>query len=83
MPLTYDPYTESKEMDIYQQVGPHQFADVNAETIVARILASRDRYEARQRAKGAKSDVEEAHKRREKMVEEQRQKEVAAATTAR
>ncbi|CAK7211401.1 choline phosphate cytidylyltransferase [Sporothrix curviconia] len=75
IPLTYDPYTEVKEMDIYQTIGPHEFADVNAGTIVDRILASRDRYEARQRAKGAKSDLEAAHKRREQMEEEQRQKE--------
>lgn len=82
-PLTYDPYTEPKAMGIYEQVGPHEFASVNAETIVARILASRDRYEARQRAKGAKADVEEAHRRREQMVEEQKQKEAAAAAAAR
>ena len=62
-------------MGIYQPIGPHEFADVNAGTIVDRILASRDRYEARQRAKGAKSDLEEAHRRREQLEEEQRQKE--------
>ncbi|CAK7275369.1 choline phosphate cytidylyltransferase [Sporothrix epigloea] len=75
IPLTYDPYTEPKAMGIYQPVGPHEFADVNAGTIVDRILASRDRYEARQRAKGAKTDLEAAHKRREQLEEEQRQKE--------
>lgn len=58
-------------------MGPHEFSDVNAGTIVDRILASRDRYEARQRAKGAKADVEAAHKRREQMEEEQRQKEAS------
>ncbi|KIH86831.1 ethanolamine-phosphate cytidylyltransferase [Sporothrix brasiliensis 5110] len=77
IPLTYDPYTEPKAMGIYEPVGPHEFADVNAGTIVDRILASRDRYEARQRAKGAKADVEAAHKRREQMEEEQRQKEAS------
>ncbi len=78
MPLTYDPYMESKEIGIYQEIGPHEFADVNAGTIVDRILASRDRYEARQRAKGVKADIEASHKRREQMEEEQRQKEARA-----
>ena len=75
IPLTYDPYTEPKEMGIYVEIGKHEFADVNAGTIVDRILASRDRYEARQRAKGAKANLEEAHRRRETMEEEQRKKE--------
>ncbi len=75
MPLTYDPYTAPKEMGIYQEIGNHEFADVNAATIVQRIMKSRDLYEARQKAKGMKSNVEEAHRRREIMEEEQRRKE--------
>ncbi|OAA66627.1 cytidylyltransferase [Niveomyces insectorum RCEF 264] len=43
MPLTYDPYVDPKALGIYEAIGAHEFADVNAETIVARILASRDR----------------------------------------
>jgi ethanolamine-phosphate cytidylyltransferase len=75
MPLTYDPYTAPKAMGIYTQLGPHAFQDVNAGQIVQRIMASRERYEARQRAKGVKAEVEAAARRREEMEEEQRRKE--------
>jgi len=77
MPLTYDPYTAPKEMGIYLEIGSHGYEDVNAGTIVQRILRSRDVYEARQRAKGVKSEVEEAHKQRELLEQEQREKEAA------
>jgi ethanolamine-phosphate cytidylyltransferase len=40
-------------------------------------MKSRDLYEARQRAKGMKADVEAAHKQREALEEEQRRKEAA------
>ena len=79
MPLTYDPYTAPKEMGIYREIGRHNFEEVNAETIVQRILRSRDMYEARQRAKGVKADVEAAHRKREMLEEQQRQKEHEAA----
>ena len=75
VPLTYDPYTAPKEMGIYQEIGKHEFEDVNAGTIVLRIMKSRDMYEARQKAKGMKANVEEAHKRREMLEEEQKRKE--------
>ena len=78
MPLTYDPYAAPKEMSIYREIGHHNFEEVNAETIVQRILRSRDLYEARQRAKGVKADVEAAHRKREQLEEEQRQKEATA-----
>ncbi|TLD29004.1 hypothetical protein PspLS_03307 [Pyricularia sp. CBS 133598] len=81
MPLTYDPYTAPKEMGIYKEIGSHGFSDVNAATIVQRILKSRDLYEARQRAKGEKANVEEAHRRREVMEEEQRLKEAQGASS--
>jgi ethanolamine-phosphate cytidylyltransferase len=77
MPLTYDPYTAPKEMGLYREIGVHRFKDVNAGTIVQRIMKSRDMYEARQRAKGMKADVEAAHKEREALEEEQRRKEEA------
>ncbi|KAH8911930.1 cytidylyltransferase [Coniochaeta sp. PMI_546] len=77
MPLTYDPYTAPKDMGIYREIGVHRFRDVNAGTIVQRIMKSRDMYEARQRAKGVKADVEAAHKQREALEEEQRRKEKA------
>jgi len=77
MPLTYDPYTAPKEMGLYREIGAHSFQEVNAGTIVQRIMKSRETYEARQRAKGMKADVEAAHKAREAMEEEQRRKEGA------
>jgi ethanolamine-phosphate cytidylyltransferase len=65
------------EMGLYREIGVHRFHDVNAGTIVQRIMKSRDMYEARQRAKGMKADVEAAHKQREAMEDEQRRKEAA------
>lgn len=79
MPLTYDPYTAPKEMGIYQEIGEHTFAEVNAGQIVQRIMKSRDMYEARQRAKGMKAEVEEAAREREIMEEEQRRREAERA----
>lgn len=76
MPLTYDPYTAAKDMGIYREIGPHAFADMNAGQIVQRILKSREMYEERQRAKGVKGIGEDAQRRREKMEEEQRVKEL-------
>jgi ethanolamine-phosphate cytidylyltransferase len=75
MPLTYDPYTAPKAMGIYRQIGEHTFAHVNAGEIVQRIMKSRDMYEARQRAKGVKAEVEAAARARELLEEEQRKKE--------
>ncbi|KAH6641689.1 hypothetical protein F5144DRAFT_507156 [Chaetomium tenue] len=77
MPFTEDVYTEPKEMGIYREIGRHEFEDVNAGTIVQRIMKSRDLYEARQKAKGMKADLEAAHKERELLEEEQRKKEAA------
>ncbi len=82
MPLTEDPYAEAKKMGIYQEIGQHKFAEVNAGTIVQRIMKSRDLYEARQKAKGMKANVEEAHKRREEMEAEQERKEKATGIQA-
>lgn len=79
MPLTYDPYAAPKAMDIYREIGAHPFQGVNAGEIVQRIMASRDRYEARQRKKGVKADIEAAHKQREAMEAAQKLKEEAAA----
>lgn len=72
IPLTYDPYTAPKEMGIYQEIGSHSFANVNAGQIVERILKSRAMYEERQRVKGVKGIGEDATRRREIMEEEQR-----------
>lgn len=70
IPLTYDPYTGAKELKIYQQIGNHDFQNVNAGEIVQRILRSREMYEERQRAKGEKAAGEEATRRREEMERE-------------
>jgi ethanolamine-phosphate cytidylyltransferase len=75
MPVTYDPYAAPKKMGIFQEIGRHGFEDVNAGTIVHRIMKSRDLYEARQRAKGVKSDIEQAFRHREQLEWEQKQKE--------
>lgn len=75
MPSTKDVYAAPKEMGIYREIGHHEFEEVNAGTIVQRIMKSRDLYEARQRAKGMKADIEAAHKERELLEEEQRKKE--------
>ncbi|SPN97707.1 related to phosphoethanolamine cytidylyltransferase [Cephalotrichum gorgonifer] len=77
MALPSDPYTAPKEMGIYREVAPHEYQDVNAKTIVQRIMKSRDLYEARQRAKGMKAEVESAQREREILEEEQRQREAA------
>ena len=70
MPHTDDVYTAPKVMGIYREIGHHDFEDVNAGTIVQRIMKSRDLYEARQRAKGMKAHVEAVHKSREQLEEE-------------
>lgn len=75
MPLSYDPYTAPKEMGIFKEVSLHKFQDVNAGSIVQRILRSRDLYEERQRKKGVKAAGEAAQRERELLEEEQRLKE--------
>ena len=65
MPLTYDPYSAAKSLGIYREIGTHDFANVNAEEIVQRIMRSRELYEARQRAKGVKAVGEEEQRRKE------------------
>lgn len=58
-------------MGIFREIGNHEFEEVNAGTIVQRIMKSRDLYEARQKAKGMKAEIEAAQRRRE-LEEEQR-----------
>ena len=65
IPLTYDPYTDPKQMGIFQEVGDHAFQHVNAGEIVGRILKSREAYEARQRAKLEKAVAEDLVKAQE------------------
>jgi ethanolamine-phosphate cytidylyltransferase len=75
MPLSYDPYEAPKEMGIFQEIPSHSFEEVNAGTIVQRIMKSRDLYEERQRKKGVKASIEAAARQREILEEEQRLKE--------
>ncbi|KAI0844678.1 ethanolamine-phosphate cytidylyltransferase [Daldinia vernicosa] len=82
MPLSYDPYAVPKEMGIFQEVQSHEFQNVNAGTIVQRIMRSRDLYEERQRKKGVKAVGEAAHRQREILEEEQRRKEEKYAPAA-
>lgn len=82
MPLTYDPYTDARDMGIYRDIGEHAFQNVNAGEIVKRIMASREMYEARQRAKGVKAGVEAAAREREVLEEEQRKKEAERVNDA-
>ena len=70
MPLTYDPYTAPKAMGIFQEVGNHDFQNVNAGEIVQRIMKSRAMYEERQRVKGEKAAGEDAVRRREELERE-------------
>lgn len=65
MPFTEDVYVAPKEMGIYREIGHHDFEDVNAASIVQRIMKSRDQYEARQKAKGMKAEIEAEQKQRE------------------
>jgi ethanolamine-phosphate cytidylyltransferase len=80
MPLSYDPYAAPKELGIFQEISNHAWKNVNAGTIVQRIMKSRDMYEERQRKKGVKAELETAHKHREILEEEQRLKEEKLGT---
>jgi ethanolamine-phosphate cytidylyltransferase len=74
MPAHHDPYTYSKNLNIFKEVPAHDFQHVNAGEIVERILKSRAMYEERQRVKGVKGIGEEGVKKREQMEEEVRMK---------
>ncbi|XXH03806.1 hypothetical protein Hte_010212 [Hypoxylon texense] len=82
MPLSYDPYSAPKEMGIFQEIPSHEFQEVNAGTIVQRIMKSRELYEERQRKKGMKAVGEAAHRQREVLEEEQRLKEEKLHSTS-
>lgn len=72
--LDVDPYAAAKKLDIYKEIPAHPYKEVNAETIVDRIMKSRAMYEERQRAKGVKGLGEEGIKRRETMEQEAKSK---------
>ncbi|KAF2108230.1 hypothetical protein BDV96DRAFT_637049 [Lophiotrema nucula] len=70
MPLTYDPYAPAKALNIYREITNHDFQNVNAGEIVARIMKGRAMYEERQRLKGEKGVTEEVEKRRQELERE-------------
>lgn len=76
MPLTYDPYAVPKALNIYREIANHEFQNVNAAEIVARIMKGRALYEERQRKKGEKGMGEEAERIRQELERKQRQKEI-------
>jgi ethanolamine-phosphate cytidylyltransferase len=76
MPLTYDPYAVTKALNIYREIENHEFQNVNAAEIVARIMKGRALYEERQRKKGEKGVSEEVERLRQELEREQRRKEV-------
>lgn len=82
MPLSYDPYVVPKAMGIFHKISNHDFQEVNAGTIVQRIMKSRDLYEERQRKKGVKASIEAAARDREVLEEEQRLKEEKLALSS-
>ncbi|KAF3920363.1 hypothetical protein ABW20_dc0102005 [Dactylellina cionopaga] len=59
MPSEGDPYADAKGLGIFVQVESHDFSDVNAGTIMERIMAARERFEERQRKKGVKAGYED------------------------
>ena len=76
MPLVFDPYAVPKALNIYREIANHEFQNVNAAEIVARIMKGRALYEERQRKKGEKGVTEEVEKLRQELEREQRRKEV-------
>jgi len=76
MPLAYDPYAVPKALGIYREIANHEFQDVNAAEIVARIMKGRALYEERQRKKCEKGVTEEVEKLRQELEREQKRKEV-------
>jgi len=67
MPTTAgsDPYADAKAMGIFKQIPKHDFQDVDASTIVARIMDRKDMFVERQRRKEGKATVEAEVKRKE------------------
>lgn len=63
VPLSFDPYADARALGVFEELPAHAFQDVNAATIVERILSNRARFEERQRKKGVKSVAEEAARR--------------------
>ena len=60
-----DPYADAKGLGIFREIGDHPYSHVNANEIVERVLKNRAEFEARQKAKGAKTEIEAAMQRRQ------------------
>lgn len=79
--LNNDPYADAKALGIFREIAGHDFAHLNADEIVKRILKSKELYAARQKAKAAKGLGEEAVRRREleeaDMTERQRRRKMS------
>ncbi|GAM87301.1 hypothetical protein ANO11243_053230 [Dothideomycetidae sp. 11243] len=69
-PPGHDLYADAKALGLYREIASHAYADINATSIVDRILRSRELYEERQRVKGVKGIGEEAVRRREELERE-------------
>jgi ethanolamine-phosphate cytidylyltransferase len=67
MPTTAgrDPYADAKTLGIFEQIPKHDFQDVDASTIVARIMDRKEMFVERQRRKEGKATVEAEVKRKE------------------
>ncbi|RMZ66260.1 ethanolamine-phosphate cytidylyltransferase [Pyrenophora seminiperda CCB06] len=70
MPLAFDPYAAPKALGLYREIANHEFQNVNAEEIVARIMRGRALYEERQRKKGEKGVGEVAERERQEAERE-------------
>lgn len=69
-PPGHDAYADAKSLRLYREIASHAYADINATSIVDRIMRSRETYEERQRIKGVKGIGEEAVRRREELERE-------------
>ena len=65
MPSEEHPYAEAREMGIFEELEPHGWENLNAELIMSRIVEQRVSFEARQKQKAAKSEVERLEKERQ------------------
>lgn len=65
-----DPYEQLKgatDGPRFTAIGPHKFDDINTEVIVNRVLSNKAAYEARQKKKGWKAQIEKDLKEQESM----------------
>ncbi|KAG7774891.1 hypothetical protein KL930_003931 [Ogataea haglerorum] len=63
-----DPYTEMRELGLYENLGSHEYDNISTEDIASRVLKNRAAYEERQRRKGWKSEHERQLEQQEKKL---------------